>query len=579
MCKTLEVKQTQLLNEQIRHEENKTAVNLNEAPLETMQQQTVQTELQTGRVLNRIGIQIPQETIKKHAFADNSTSIKCAIKRRKEARTRGTVLYNKKENARQVEAAAEAWEVQMKRRRLELAMEHDDTILTGKGGDDVACFLTENQEMNERLIHGLDGQEESLHRLGRTCFEQIMALDFNLDLRNDATFAGESYRLEDITRKVDAWYRLTQDHEGIADGLTDEEKRLLAEKMEKGKGIACYYRAQRKVITNPYYRTHYNSEISHRFNRKDSLEQKNLAMLLWQAEALRSTAAMEATSKTIRWVNTHDEEYTQEDLRYAERARAAYRTVNIYQEYGKNNSAIEDSPHAAYFRQHNHPEDPINKRLTGAHYRVTGLDVAMSESFVRYLSNLPRWKAVQAMAPEEVRTMVENLAKEPVNKENPTPEEIEECKQANLEGVRQFKGALKRQMDYLNRKYGNGFLLLSYEEFVAHAPEFQNDFTNMQGLGCFLTYIKKIPGMFDPSDPSDVEMEKSLNYFQFATMVEGMTKNFFMDHQGGMDSFSQYKMQTSRWLAGIPYNQGASDILDKSDTMHLKVKWDEPFNR
>ena len=46
-----------------------------------------------------------------------------------------------------------------------------------------------------------------------------------------------------------------------------------------------------------------------------------------------------------------------------------------------------------------------------------------------------------------------------------------------------------------------------------------------------------------------------------------------------MDSFSQYKMQTSRWLAGIPYNQGASDILDKSDTMHLKVKWDEPFNR
>ena len=122
MCKTLEVKQTQLLNEQIRHEENKTAVNLNEAPLETMQQQTVQTELQTGRVLNRIGIQIPQETIKKHTFADNSTSIKCAIKRRKEARTRGTVLYNKKENARQVEAAAEAWEVQMKRRRLELAM-------------------------------------------------------------------------------------------------------------------------------------------------------------------------------------------------------------------------------------------------------------------------------------------------------------------------------------------------------------------------------------------------------------------------------------------------------------------------
>ena len=332
MCKTLEVKQTQLLNEQIRHEENKTAVNLNEAPLETMQQQTVQTELQTGRVLNRIGIQIPQETIKKHTFADNSTSIKCAIKRRKEARTRGTVLYNKKENARQVEAAAEAWEVQMKRRRLELAMEHDDTILTGKGGDDVACFLTENQEMNERLIHGLDGQEESLHRLGRACFEQIMALDFNLDLRNDATFAGESYKLEDITRKVDAWYRLPQDHEGIADGLTDEEKRLLAEKMEKGKGIACYYRAQRKVITNPYYRTHYNSEISHRFNRKDSLEQKNLAMLLWQAEALRSTAAMEATSKTIRWVNTHDEEYTQEDLRYAERARAAYRTVNIYQE-------------------------------------------------------------------------------------------------------------------------------------------------------------------------------------------------------------------------------------------------------
>ncbi len=578
MCNTLEVKRTELLKKQTQQEENKAAVNLNEAPLETTQQQTAQTGLQTTRVLNSFKLQIPEETIQKHTFRVKSTSIKCASKRKKAIRTRGTALYNKKENAEQVEAAAEAWEAEMKRRRLAATAGQDDAILAGEGVNGAACFLTEDQEMNQELLHSLDGQEESLHRLGRACFKQIMDLDFNLDLRNDATFAKESGKMEDITRKVDAWIQLTDKHKGIIDGLADDEKRLLREKMEKGKGIAHYYRAQRKVITNSYYRTHYNSEISHSFNVKDSLEQKNLAMLLWFAEKLRSTAVMGASQQTRMWINNYHQEYTKADLLYLAKARQEYNKVDPCLEYGKNDTNIEDSPHADYFRQHKVPGDPINERLTGKAYQVTGLDVKMSETFTRHLSNLPRWKAVQAMAPDEVRTMIENLAKEPVNKDNPDPQEVEECKQANLEGLRQFKGALKRQTDYLNRKYGNGLLLLSYDEYVAHAPEFQNDFTNMQGLSAFLDYIKKIPGMFDYNDPSDVEMEKTQKYFEFAAYMDAAIKKKVLLNDN-VNSFSQFKMLTSSELGSIRYEWGGSHIADKMDSMHLKVRWDEPFNR
>ena len=60
MCNTLEVKRTELLKKQTQQEENKAAVNLNEAPLETTQQQTAQTGLQTTRVLNSFKLQIPE---------------------------------------------------------------------------------------------------------------------------------------------------------------------------------------------------------------------------------------------------------------------------------------------------------------------------------------------------------------------------------------------------------------------------------------------------------------------------------------------------------------------------------------
>ena len=85
----------------------------------------------------------------------------------------------------------------------------------------------------------------------------------------------------------------------------------------------------------------------------------------------------------------------------------------------------------------------------------------------------------------------------------------------------QFKDLLKKQMNYLKRKYGNGLILLSPEELVQHGHEFKNDFTNMQGLERFIDYLKRLPGMFDPQDESDVEMERLYNYYLRCVAIDG----------------------------------------------------------
>ena len=147
---------------------------------------------------------------------------------------------------------------------------------------------------------------------------------------------------------------------------------------------------------------------------------------------------------------------------------------------------------------------------------------AMSESFVRNIADLPRFRAVQHADPGFIRSMIENLAVRPADAKN--AEEIQDCQQRNLEGMRQFKELLKKQMNYLKRKYGSGLPLISAEDLAAHGAEFANDFTNMQGLNAFVEYLKALPGMFDPEDESDQEMERLLVYYDRCTMREPLER-------------------------------------------------------
>lgn len=508
-------------------------------------------------------------TVQGEVFAKKSKESIGAGKRKMRQGWKCSALYQKEMNAKRVEDGVNEWEAS----RQELIERHP--ILEGmqneREKERIAQFLTGNEERDtELMVQVFAGNQAEIAKIA---VRQFMELDLNVDLRTDRALGEASMRMEGIANKTRALKFMLERNPEALQSLTEDQRLDLDTKLGIAENLSNYYEIQKKVITNTRYRSHYTSEISYRYHDGDTLEEKNLSVLLWQAERLRSSQKFSHPTDLEGRLRDYQETLqNQEEVADTQKAKRILQSGDA--EFGKNTKQIEDSRHAAYFRAHQDENDPIVKRLVGeAHYQVTGMPEAMSESFVRNLANLPRWRAIQNAEPEYVQRMVENLIQKPQNMED--QEEVTRCQEANLEGMRQFKALLKKQMNYLKRKYGNGLPLISMEELEAHGAEFANDFTNMQGLGAFIDYLKKLPGMFDPDNESDAEMEQLYMYYDRCVMGEGVEQKAFKLGSTGSATYADYKRRVA--ITAVNDESRAEAVVKMNDTMHLDIRWNVPF--
>ena len=510
-------------------------------------------------------------SVEGEVFARRSSESISAGKRKMRKSFQCSALYQKEANARLAENGAAAWEAD----RAKLLEEHPllkSEYMKGRAGR-IALFLTGAQEKDDVLLRKVFAEDQE--GTARICVDRFMEMNLNFDLRTDRSFGEASGELEGVAQKTRETERLLKQFPQIRETLTEDQRIDLDTKLEVAQNLSSYYEIRKKIITNVRYRSHYNSEISYRYHESDTLEERNLTMLLWQAESLKNSRSLSPAAELLARFQEYRE--TTQDQKEAEETRSAREKLRLEDaEFGKNNAQIEDSRHANYFRELAARADHavVDRLEQDPHYRVTGEPEAMSESFVRKLANLPRWKAVQHASPEYVRSMVENLARKPQNAQD--REEAAECRKANLAGMRQFKELLKKQTDYLKRKYGNGLLLISPEELARHGHEFANDFTNMQGLGAFIDYLKKIPGMFDPGDESDLEMERLFRYYDRCVIAEAGERRGFLAGSTGIATYSDYKRRIA--VATVSDEQSAEAMARLGGTMHLDIRWDTVFD-
>lgn len=528
-----------------------------------------QRELRTQGMVAESQIVMPRQSILNRSLPQVFTETKSASKRNVRSKMWGSALRRKRLNAEEVEQARHQREEELKRRRQDVAVDFGDMSFLEQNA--VCQFLTEDKAQNRYILHNINNGGHFEARVGQECFRQFMALDFNLDLSDDKAFAAESGRMEEIAGKTDAMRLLIRTRPDFLANLSEDERADLDVKLSIGGKIQNYYEIQRKVIMNPYYRTHYQSEISVRYSENDTLEQKNLVILQQQAEFCRTRKELTGTEQTEKAAFDYMEEKRQGENTKAVRQFFLQHTSLV--EYGKNAVDIENSVHAQYFRQHNQPGDPVYERLSQRNYRVSGMNVEMSESFVRHISNLPRWKAVQNTPLQQIDAMIQNLVRMPAD--DADQEQVEACKQSNLEGLRQFKDLMWRQMGYLKRKYGGGFLLISPQEIGQHTAEFENDFTNMQGLSELIKYMKKLPGVFREDDPFDKELDRLVTFYQNGCMAEGMARNMFAGDPKYMPTYGDYKYRAA--YMSVSGEETSQAQITLSDTMHLDIRWNTDF--
>ncbi|MBE5926378.1 MAG: hypothetical protein E7270_05385 [Lachnospiraceae bacterium] len=478
----------------------------------------------------------PEISIQNNAFAKKSSESLSAGKRRTRSKMLGSALRKKRLNAERLDVATAHYQQGME------VVENDNLI------------------------------------------RSFLDLNLSVDLRNDDAIVAESQRLEEITARTQAVKKYLKNNPQVREQMSEEEQIALDTKLEIATDIYQYYQIQKKVITNTYYRTHYNSEISSVYSETDSLEQRNLTLLIWQSEAYKNKKGITGKIAGNAWLANYTDEIVvgkkgakEAQNRKEIAVRARFNNVFSDREYGKNVAAIEDSPHAEYFRLHDREGDPIYENLSNRKYQVTGIPITMSESFARYLSNIPRMKAIQNMKGEDVQGMIEDLVKTPQDVNN--IEEVKRCREANIRGLRVYKEVLKTQMNYLKRKYGNGFLLLSPEEIANHNREFDNDFTNMQGATELINYMERLRNygvnILDDNDVSDMEMCRLVDYYQNCAFMEGTVRNLYLDKMLNFNTYSDYKRHTAIMIVehGNPEHN-----IQALETMHLDVRWDTKCN-
>ena len=115
--------------------------------------------------------------------------------------------------------------------------------------------------------------------------QKLLKTNFNgIDLSDDESLVTHAQRFEDGGKLAEIYERMLEQTPGYLESIddkTDESPRKKVElRLKRIKAVSAYYKVRKMIIANPYYRTHYNHELSMHMEAEDSPDQKLLSKLL-----------------------------------------------------------------------------------------------------------------------------------------------------------------------------------------------------------------------------------------------------------------------------------------------------------
>lgn len=562
----------------------------NREALNAAQQDTAQ---KTGK-LQRIGqVLLPKKSLEQTYSMDYNESIG-AGKRRMNIKRLGSQLNAKRKAAETVEEERQNYQAAVNRNREAFFNEELTWVTSSRYQRTIAPYLSEEfcrnyQEAKEANENAQIDRNAEEHRIVDMIVEEFMNLDLSLDITSTKSFVSNMPRIEELIGKTHGVAYLLRQNKAYCAQMKQEDQegyKSLMGKIKYAVNLTRYCNAYKAVLTDGYYQTHYNSEIGLHAREEDPIELKMLTRKLWRAEGLKRLLQNPDYSGF-----TFAEEYQKlndrEEWAYTNEIRGKFVGIGDM-EASKNNYNIDDSQNADYFRDHYNVDDPVYKRVV-AKYRITGDNDEASDGLSRSWAAIARWKPIQSMERGKLEELMGNLSKTPKNAED--PQEVEECRQANLKGVLQYKSLIKKQLDYLKRKYGTGLSYLTEEEYYSHMDDFQNDFTDMQAVDYFIEYLQRI-GQFDEDgggsngEMSDREMLILQSYYSSIYRVRNTAGTFFAEYADPNVSYTGIKraetlLETETYLVVNTSNEIANDAEVFEDAMslqeHYDVRWDTMF--
>ena len=179
---------------------------------------------------------------------------------------------------------------------------------------DVAQFMIYGGEEEERnkvlaaLFFSQNGSEEAKAARKKIALDEmahiLLAVDISrLHLESDQEIANHAETFERLTGQVAAFDSLAE-RNGYFDTLTEAEKKPLKKKLEALRAISAYYVAEKALMRDPIYSSHYNDEITYNIDSNATQAQKALAGKLMRAFVL-GRIMMKLNGVSARSLNKH----------------------------------------------------------------------------------------------------------------------------------------------------------------------------------------------------------------------------------------------------------------------------------
>ncbi len=211
--------------------------------------------------------------------------------RRKKQSNRRSRLFQKRCHALVIEQTEHSFALQRESdRELVLAyLENnhkevlDSHIDVAHNIDLLSSFFGEQTDENAKLVMDYQSDRKAVIM---QCLEQYMQTDLSqFQVRDDASLIEHAEFLEKVSAQTYMLKKLiTENHFGDSDDTEYQEQRQQFEDAyNKIIDYVNYYRVKKQIIKDPYYSTHYNTEISMRVSEQNTTEQKELTDLLLRA--------------------------------------------------------------------------------------------------------------------------------------------------------------------------------------------------------------------------------------------------------------------------------------------------------
>ena len=436
----------------------------------------------------------------------------------------------------------------------------------------LAALMGNDRQENRELLRKYNSGGAERENTFLNMIDKFLSIDTkDLDLSSTEAMIKQSDRLEKIMDATYSMIRIINDCDDIYFKMPANIKNVIKAKMDVIQPMAAVYKNKKNMVTHELYAKSLDKELTLRFDPNMTPEQLQLLTMVSMDVYTPAYAGCFKDCEKL------EEEYPED----SKEAKARYQDyLNLgncaTHEFSKNSPIGFEKGKTKHYDL---LKDLLDLKKGGLIY--TGFvsdDVTFDgdkrESIVRSVGNLTNLQPVEKMSEEEVRALIYRFCLRET--EDMDEEEKNWINEQKKQAYREMRDIMLAHVDYLKKKYGNGYKYLSPKELLEHDEEITRDFHCNTNISEFMIFVNRHKEL---SEDKKEEIQQAIDYLAYMMQANGLIRDLRrgVDEKTGMNAAIMFAMKYNLMdaMAGSTFETSVGVLaVDLQAQKPDKVNWD-----